>query len=192
MSEHNPDGLPEMDGFRFLHIGETFMEGDQYWDHGLWVRSDNWRCEGRRVSAIDLTYRRRVSPASAERETAETDSAEDLLLQIVVGLRKDDGTDDSSPKATKLWILAQKALTQVKTLRATNAALTRELSELRADKERLDQLERLTVNVRQPMVHGSMDLFWASPKDNDGDEQPSDIRAQLDALRGAKDGKGAA
>lgn len=53
-----------------------------------------------------------------------------------------------------------------------------------ADKARLDWLETKVVNVREPLLYGSRDLFWSSPE---GDEEtppeqvgPSDIRAQID------------
>lgn len=52
------------------------------------------------------------------------------------------------------------------------------------DKERLDWLSSQTVNVRVPLPHGSRDLFWASPTDDDGGHTPSDIRAQIDRARG--------
>lgn len=48
------------------------------------------------------------------------------------------------------------------------------------DKERLDWLEMMHVEVRQPLVHGSHHLFHASPEQGDGDETPSDIRRMID------------
>jgi hypothetical protein len=50
-----------------------------------------------------------------------------------------------------------------------------------ADAGRLDWLETMTVNVREPLRYGSRDMFWATPADDDGESGPSDIRAQLDA-----------
>ncbi len=50
-----------------------------------------------------------------------------------------------------------------------------------SDKERLDWLECMAVNVRLPLVYGSRDLWWASPEDGEGESWPSDIRAKIDA-----------
>jgi hypothetical protein len=52
-----------------------------------------------------------------------------------------------------------------------------------ADKQRLDWLEGMAVNVRENLRYGSKDLFWATPADDDGDTLPSDIRKQIDASR---------
>lgn len=53
------------------------------------------------------------------------------------------------------------------------------------DAERLNWLETKVVNVRIPLLHGSHDLFWASPQCDDVSEPygPSDIRAKIDAAR---------
>ena len=52
------------------------------------------------------------------------------------------------------------------------------------DTERMNWLERFVVNVRTPLVHGSSDLFWSSPTEVEGaDDEPSDIRAQIDYQR---------
>jgi hypothetical protein len=52
-----------------------------------------------------------------------------------------------------------------------------------ADTERMEWLRRMHVEVRVPAVHGSFHLFHASPTDTDGDEEPSDIREQIDYQR---------
>lgn len=58
-----------------------------------------------------------------------------------------------------------------------------------ADAERLDWLETMVVNVRQPLRYGSHDRFWASPAEVDGGpDGPSDIRKQIDAARTAQQG----
>ena len=46
----------------------------------------------------------------------------------------------------------------------------------------LDWLEEKCVNVRENLRHGSRDLFWASPTDDDGETGPSDLRAQVTAI----------
>lgn len=52
--------------------------------------------------------------------------------------------------------------------------------EMERDKARLDKLSLLVVNVRKPLVHGSRDLFWATPVDVEGgDDEPSDLRAKI-------------
>lgn len=51
------------------------------------------------------------------------------------------------------------------------------------DKERMDKLEYLDVTVRIPLVYGSREAFMSSPEQGDGEEEPSDIRAQLDKLK---------
>jgi hypothetical protein len=61
--------------------------------------------------------------------------------------------------------------------------LTKELEDARArtDTRRLDFLERHIVNVRVPLVHGSNNLFWASPEDQEGEAAlPSDLRKKID------------
>lgn len=63
------------------------------------------------------------------------------------------------------------------------ASLTAKLAEARKDGERIEKLRWYVVNVRQPMRHGSLNIFYASP--GDGDEEdvtPSDLREQIDAL----------
>ena len=59
-------------------------------------------------------------------------------------------------------------------------ALITRIRELEADKARLDWLEQHTVNVRDPLVYGSRDMFWAGPHTEDGITDPSDLRAQID------------
>lgn len=45
------------------------------------------------------------------------------------------------------------------------------------DTEILDWLSMKVVNVRGPLRYGSYDLFWASPKDEDGEPYTaSDLR----------------
>ena len=53
------------------------------------------------------------------------------------------------------------------------------LRELAADRARLDWLERMVVNVRSATPYGSLDVFWASPPDED--DGPSDLRKAIDA-----------
>jgi flagellar basal body-associated protein FliL len=55
-------------------------------------------------------------------------------------------------------------------------------SKAEADKARLDWLEHHLVEVREPLVNGSLHLFFASPDDSfEGEEGPSDLRAKIDA-----------
>lgn len=56
-----------------------------------------------------------------------------------------------------------------------------------SDGEMLDWLERHAVNVRVPLVYGSKDLFWATPDECDGEQTPSDLRAQIRAEMERKD-----
>jgi hypothetical protein len=52
----------------------------------------------------------------------------------------------------------------------------------KADKARLDWLEHHLVEVREPLVNGSLHLFFARPDDSfEGEEGPSDLRAKIDA-----------
>lgn len=51
------------------------------------------------------------------------------------------------------------------------------------DTARLDWLERKTVNVRDPLLYGSRNVFWANPGDERNGEKegaPSDLRKQID------------
>ena len=48
------------------------------------------------------------------------------------------------------------------------------------DTRRLDWLASMTVNVRVPLRYGSRNLFWASPDDEDGHFEPSDLREKID------------
>jgi hypothetical protein len=56
---------------------------------------------------------------------------------------------------------------------------------LLADKERMDWLGTMVVNVRKSANYGSWDVFWASSDTEDGRSRPSDIRAKIDAARSA-------
>lgn len=49
------------------------------------------------------------------------------------------------------------------------------------DSERMDWLCERVINVRDPLPYGSRDMFWASPTDDDGGHEPSDLRAKIDA-----------
>lgn len=49
------------------------------------------------------------------------------------------------------------------------------------DTLRLNWLTRMDVEVRQPLVHGSRQLFLATPTEVEGgDDEPSNLRAQID------------
>lgn len=48
----------------------------------------------------------------------------------------------------------------------------------RKDAERLDWLERKTVQVREPLRYGSRELFWASP---DVEDVVTNLRQKIDA-----------
>ena len=179
MSEHNPDGLPEMDGFRFLNIGEKFERGDEYWQRDLrqWKTSMNWKMPHGRVEESGFTYRRRVSPASAEREP-------------------DDITKEQWEAASMAWLQThERALEEIDKMKsgrdaalATNAELTRELSELRA-----------AANKAQAAIHElTLTLANESRRDNESirgfayNKASEACDAITVALRAAKDGKGAA
>jgi hypothetical protein len=49
------------------------------------------------------------------------------------------------------------------------------------DSDRMDWLCERVINVRDPLPYGSRDMFWASPTDDDGGHEPSNLRAQIDA-----------
>lgn len=68
----------------------------------------------------------------------------------------------------------------------TVAELRAALQAQQGDAQRLDYLETMVVNVRVNLRHGSRDLFWASPPDDDGEAGPSDIRAKIDAALAAR------
>lgn len=54
-------------------------------------------------------------------------------------------------------------------------------SEAARDTKRLDFLCDHVINVRDPLRHGSRDMFWASPTDDDSGHAPSNLRALIDA-----------
>lgn len=67
------------------------------------------------------------------------------------------------------------------------AELESEAARLREDGAMFDWLELRVVEVREPLVHGSRSLFFATPKEQDGGEdEPSNLR---DACRAAIKGK---
>lgn len=81
-----------------------------------------------------------------------------------------DGTDE-----------AYEHLAQVRG-RRRQEAIQALLQAVGRDTARLNYLETKVVNVRDPLVHGSTNLFWASPDTSyEGEEGPSDLRAQIDA-----------
>ncbi len=54
----------------------------------------------------------------------------------------------------------------------------------REDSQLIDWLETMVVNVREPLLYGSRDLFWAGPcadDPTDTDPAPSNIRSQIRA-----------
>lgn len=53
--------------------------------------------------------------------------------------------------------------------------------EAKADKTRMDWLERMFVTVRTPLRYGSRECFMASPDDLEDADQPSDLRQRIDA-----------
>jgi len=63
--EHNPDGLPEMEDFRFLALGETLQQWDQCW-HPNEKRWFNTVSFGAIHNDRFSTYRRRVAKAESE------------------------------------------------------------------------------------------------------------------------------
>lgn len=54
------------------------------------------------------------------------------------------------------------------------------------DTARLDWLETMHVEVRVPLVHGSLGLFHASPPDGEDSGEPSDLRERIDAAIASK------
>ena len=53
------------------------------------------------------------------------------------------------------------------------------------DAKRMDWLEKQYVQVRAPMRYGSREMFSACPQEVEGlDDDPSDLRAQIDAAMG--------
>lgn len=62
-----------------------------------------------------------------------------------------------------------------------------------ADTERMNWLERMVVEARVPLVHGSANLFITAPTEVEGaDDEPSDIRAQIDYQRNGRRAEGGA
>lgn len=57
------------------------------------------------------------------------------------------------------------------------------------DRRRMEWLLTKTVNVRQPLPHGSRDMFWASPEP-DEEDVPSDLREKIDAALAVPDKTG--
>jgi len=89
-----------------------------------------------------------------------------------------DNFDIDEPEVSKALNEARAAIAAQQPAQADDAR----------DAARLNYLEAMTVNVRVPLRHGSRDLFWASPSDDDGDAGPSDIRAKIDAAIAAQKG----
>src|SRR3972149_10610361 len=98
-----------------------------------------------------------------------TDLPEDSLQALVEEARK-----------AKEWrVLDPKTIASL--INRLASALERSLE----DSARMDWLATKTVNVRSPLVHGSRDMFWASPgnhEDEHADDCPSDIRARIDSF----------
>jgi hypothetical protein len=96
---------------------------------------------------------------------------------------KAEGERDAKARFADGWrekFHAVRKLNEAAELRASKAE-ERE-AKLLADKARLDWLEFRTVEVRDPLVHGSRHLFFANPDDSfEGEEGPSDLRAKIDA-----------
>jgi len=71
------------------------------------------------------------------------------------------------------------ALEELQRLRATRPPAPEEGK----DAALLDWMETKVVNVREPLMYGSRDLFWASPDQDDPafPAGPSDIRAKVRA-----------
>lgn len=67
------------------------------------------------------------------------------------------------------------------------AELHARIDALEEDAERMDWLEQHVVNVREPLRHGSRDLFWSGPEQGDGEILPSKLRADIDAERTPKE-----
>lgn len=59
-----------------------------------------------------------------------------------------------------------------------------------ADTRRLDWLCEHVVNVRLPLPYGSRDMFWASPTDDDGGHESSNLRWEIDAAMAEQAQKG--
>ncbi len=69
--------------------------------------------------------------------------------------------------------------------------LKQALSDAKKDTERLDWLETQVVNVRTPLIHGSLEGFWSRPEDLNGEDGPSNIRQAIDfAIEQQKKGSG--
>lgn len=99
-------------------------------------------------------------------------------------------------RSSELWtpevgaVLAHLMKTETDTIIPPKMAqrLANDLLKIRtalSDTERLNWLERMVVEVRAPLQWGSRQLFIANPEEVEGmDDDPSDIRAQIDFQRG--------
>lgn len=110
------------------------------------------------------------------------DVLEAIRVQMVnFGEIPDRTSPDDFPEG---YVLTREEIVSafVKMIEADRA--TRSATRLSEDTERLNWLERMMVEARQPLVHGSHQLFIASPEPVEGaDDEPSDIRAQIDYQR---------
>lgn len=139
-----------------------------------------------------------TSPASAERETPESDYL-DASLRALCKEMASDGNPMDDMAWTEIYEAAiEGAKDTERHLRATNADLTRRLDEARADKERLDWILEL---IRREGTNGLTDFQWSmvddDPDKEEGDmdeDDPERLTPVLDraAIDRAKDGKGAA
>ena len=117
-----------------------------------------------------------------ERENYRSDEATLARLRKACATQQREVPDQTGLvwRSDLSWLTGQFAWREA----GHKAALT-QLAALQADKERLDWLETMAVNVRINLRHGSRDLFWATPSEDDGETGPSEIRKQVDAARTA-------
>lgn len=123
--------------------------------------------QGPRYAAVPATFAR----------TLET-TAETLRARVAELEKELEGSEPYGGDPTK-WGL--RAMFEI--AKRNIADLTAQLTAAKADGERIEKLRWFTVNVRQPMRHGSLNVFYANPTGGDEEEiGPSDLREQVDKL----------
>lgn len=102
------------------------------------------------------------------------------LLDSYAALKAHPASDEPHRAAMRADIRSLRDRAERSEARITT--LQADLAKAREDTARMDWLEYRTVNVREPLVHGSRNLFWTNIDTSfEGEEGPSDIRAKIDA-----------
>lgn len=142
--------------------------------------ADAWADECAKLS-IELSSARHALRESEASAAAMRDALDTIAAKFP------KPTEDGRPWPWDTTIVLTPADRQAIEQALSNTAgtsLLARLAELESDRARLDWLERKTVNVRVPLVHGTRTLFWSSPDDDEDENAKSNIREAIDQARG--------